>query len=231
MSCFTKKIPTWAGLLIIVAVLALLVVIAIPGFHHPVSIPNEKSAISWMREMVSTEALWKAKDLDRNDIADYWVADVSGMYRIERPGAVAGIPLAELASQVDVARADTKPFMPQGGLYFQNESHAVNLLPTVPTLFEKDSPPRAKAGYLFAALETDENGNAYIPAKDTDGKGMNANNLNKFGFVAYPEVYQLSGVNTLIVNEAGTVWKKDMEGKAVTAFPKDPEKEGWTPYE
>lgn len=211
---------TLIELMIVIAIIAIIAAIAIPGLLRSTMAANEKSAIGTMRDMTSTESLWRAKDLDRNGIPDYWVADVGCMYRIERSGAVAGIPLAELAMQVDVARADGDPFTPAGGVYYPATINvgAVNLLASVGTVFSAASPPRAKAGYLYEALVNDNDGNSFIPAVDDDGQGMNANDINRFGFVAYPEIHNTSGSATFLIDNSGTVFKADLGVQAATPY-------------
>lgn len=88
---------------------------------------------------------------------------------------------------------------------------------------------RAKAGFRYAAIKTDETGAPY----DRGG----GHNPEKYGFCAYPEVYKTKAwyrsANdlaqfTFIINEDNIIWKKDLGGAPATKWPKDPLAEGWT---
>lgn len=45
--------------------------------------------------------------------------------------------------------------------------------------------------------------------------------------VAYPAALRVTGNNTFLIDDEGTIWKKDTSGKPVETWPKSPEKEGW----
>jgi hypothetical protein len=86
----------------------------------------------------------------------------------------------------------------------------------------------AKAGYLYAAMKTDEAGAPY----DRGG----GRNPEKFAFCAYPERYKPrawyrqnvdTATLTFIVNEANIIYRKDTGAAPVTRWPKDPAAEGW----
>src|SRR5262249_39129655 len=102
---------------------------------------NERNASVTLKTLATAEADFRANDRDENHVNDYWVADISGLYRVD-PGAA--IKLIELATATADARpcvpldkADTFPGAPK--------QHASRLIKV-----EKPSP---KAGYWFAAIE------------------------------------------------------------------------------
>lgn len=82
--------------------------------------------------------------------------------------------------------------------------------------------PRPYRGYLFRALDVDEEGNRY--RQDTLGKpGVKPErNYSKFAFCAYPAVYGRTGRLTFVINEGNTVFNVDNEGKPILTFPSDP---------
>jgi prepilin-type N-terminal cleavage/methylation domain-containing protein len=192
---------TLIELMIVIAIIAIIAAIAIPSLLKSKISANEKSAISTLRNLVTTEEQWKQGDPDRNGLADYWTADVSGLYRVENPE---GDPIKEIS--FDVARAD---YCPLG-----NGTEG---------LADLDSADRAvsKAGYFYAAfvqmLGSDLN-ETHLP--DGDDPYLNT---NKFAFQAFPEVYDTTGRNAFIVCQEGrTIWRRDAllnpEGDAFGPF-------------
>ena len=90
--------------------------------------------------------------------------------------------------------------------------------------------PLPKAGYLFIAMDLDENGVAY--AQDTQGLSSRGSrhNFSKFGFCAYPADYPRSGKWTFTINEGNTIFKSDTRGKPVMSWPADPSCRCSTPH-
>jgi len=142
---------------------------------------NECNAISTLIKMVEYEEKWKQEDYDKNEKPDYWTYDVSCLYRLNK------------VTLLDIAKADYKP-APDG--LFGN-------LPIIENWsgVSLDS----KAGYCFQAMLLDEDGNPYN--QNTVGTNkIKATNSNKFGFVAWPKVYGVSGLRTFIVNQSGIIY-------------------------
>ncbi|HXX92898.1 MAG TPA: DUF2950 family protein, partial [Planctomycetota bacterium] len=121
--------------------------------------------------------------------------------------------------EVSVATADARACVPldkAGRLAGVAKEHASKLVAA--------GPPAPKAGYWFSVVEKyqDEKGTA---VKYDEGNGRN---LSRFGFYAYPDAYGKSGKMTFMLNEENVIWRKDLAGKMLDAFPSDPEKAGWT---
>lgn len=167
---------------------------------------NEHSAIGGMMILREMSEIFKNEDSDRNGLPDYWVADVSGLYRVLN---VAGNEIRKI--DTPVALADARPIAPI--------AHYVGT-PLAVT-------PTPKAGYFFRAMERDENGTPYAKEKMGDGKTV-ALNRDKFAFCAYPATYLQTGRYTFIVNEKGTVWRKDLSGLPLLQWPdEDPARDEW----
>jgi uncharacterized coiled-coil protein SlyX len=159
---------------------------------------NERNAAATIKTIAAAEADFRANDRDVNHVNDFWVGDVSGLYRYR----VAGQEL-KLIEQV-LAAADASPLKLPELSPLQNEK------------------PIPKAGYLYTVLAKGvEDGNA---VRYHSG-GFRHNYM--FGFAAFPAAYPASGRSTFIINEHNHVWKKDLGGKFPEVFPADPGKDGW----
>jgi len=173
---------------------------------------NERAAWVALKPMSTAQADFRANDRDGNKVPDFWVADVSGLYRIDT-----GVPLKLI--ERSAATADAKPCVPldkEGKFPGAAGEHASKLIG-----LEKPSP---KAGYWFAAVENYEDGKG-APARYDAGNGRNP---SRFGICAYPAEHGKTGRLSFIINEMNTVWKKDTGGKPVDVFPADPGRSGWT---
>ena len=84
--------------------------------------------------------------------------------------------------------------------------------------------PKPKAGYLFRAVKHYREGGAVKRYGVDEAKSRNG---GKFGFVAYPAEYGVTGRSTFLVGEENTIWRKDTMGEPVTVMPENPGKEGW----
>jgi hypothetical protein len=93
--------------------------------------------------------------------------------------------------------------------------------------YKKGAGPQAYHGYYFRPL-TGQSSNAKGGAQDYVVKG---HMIGGFGAIAYPAIYGSSGVMTLMVNQDGVVYQKDLgpdtakKAPAITRFDPGP---GWT---
>lgn len=173
---------------------------------------NERNGAVTLKTFAAAQADFRSNDRDNNRVNDFWVADVSGLYRIVAGGS---IRLIEQAA----AEADARPCVPldkAGPLPGAAQEHATKLVAI--------GKSAAKAGYWFVAVEKyeDEKGAA---VKYNDGNGRNP---SMFGVCSYPAEYGKTGKLTFILNEENTIWKKDTGGKPPDVFPADPRKAGWS---
>ena len=166
---------------------------------------RETKAVQTLRQLVKAEKIWKQNDYDRNGINDYWTYDVSCFYRLHYKDDTSLLP-------VEIARADARkaPFD----------------FPTEIELMEEYSwSSGGYYGYLFQSMMTDENGIPYNQNPVGTNKTL-ATNTHKFAFMAYPDAYAISGINTFIINEKGTIYANDTgsdANKIILTWPgKDP---------
>ncbi|MFH1227763.1 MAG: DUF2950 family protein [Planctomycetota bacterium] len=150
--------------------------------------------------LASQEAIWRQTDADGNGIKDYWTLDVSCLhrfYRCDGKTKVGFIDISFARSDVDAySRNNPSPFAigNWNGLDIQ-------YWPTLSVTYTTT----AKSGYYYRAMLLDENGEPYNQ-NPVGKKGIKACNSTKFAFVAYPSSYGISGVDTFIVNEGGTIY-------------------------
>jgi hypothetical protein len=165
---------------------------------------SDRNAAGTLRTICYAQADFRANDRDGNGIQDYWVADVSGLYTLlDR----AGQPIGLIERSASDADSDPRPNW-EG------------------TATGPQGPLTPKAGYTFRALRYHEDEQGLRSPYDL-GKGRNP---LKFGFVAEP-IPGLTGVPpTLIVNEGGTIYQKDLRGARMEVFPRNPESQGWTDF-
>lgn len=199
---------TLIELMIVIAIIAVIAAIAIPNLLTGRISANENSAVAALRLFTNAESLWAQQDPDGNALKDYWTYDVSTMHRMFRADnttKVAFIP-------IDLARADFAPadlnggVLPFGGLQIE----VWTLVSTGP-----------KSGYRFQAMSLDAPGGNTYKVNTVGTNAIPACNNNRYGFMAAPEVYGQSGVNSLIVNEAGMVFAND------TGLTTDPAIDPW----
>ena len=204
-----KSGTSWLAWTFLAIILGFMTLVLLPSILRPRrgGWANETAAIGTLRTILSTESAWRQNDMDGDGIADFWVADVWGLYACADG---AGNPTK--AVDIAVGKSDVSPlnFSPPGPRPF----HAVAPPPA----------PVAKSGYLVEALQFDEDGRPF--AQDLNGDGKACENPARFGFRVTPEVYGTTGVNTYIVNEEGVIYGRDLGWSAVgtpAAWPgKDP---------
>jgi hypothetical protein len=159
---------------------------------------NEHAAVASLKALVAAEAEFKKNDRDGNGLHDFWVGDVSSLYRFMHNNKEIRLIDKSLAD------ADAAP------LKLQSLS---------PLKLEK---PLPRAGYLFVVLAKYSENDKTEPFHSGGFR-----NEHKFAFAAYPSEYGKSGRATFVVGESGTVWKKNLEGKPPEAFSESPWKEDW----
>lgn len=177
---------------------------------------NERNASVALMEIGTAQAQFRAQDPDGDGVANFWVADISGLHRIRgKDGKAANL------IEDKTARADARPALAV------NEDGKPANADSVQFLRAGASEPRA--GYLFVAI---------VDYETADGKSMpyagkGGRHETKYGVCAYPSEYGKTGKMTFIKNEAPRpfMWRKDTGGRPPTVYPADPRKEGWQPYE
>lgn len=161
---------------------------------------NSRNARSTLMTLASAQADFRAHDRDGDGRRDYWRDDVSGLYALVRPGEVEMIGLIEISA----AGADLRP-MPG------RDPGTTGPCLIDQSLYVVQAP---KAGYWFAALAFEDEGEARDP--------------KRFAFCAFPDSLP-AGKKIYAVTQEGVVWTRPARwGRDVPArFPLDPASKGW----
>ncbi|MBI3099872.1 MAG: hypothetical protein HYY93_16800 [Planctomycetes bacterium] len=172
-------------------VLALLARVRCPLWGSPIA-RNETHACAMLKCLVSTESTWRQTDSDGNGVLDYWTLDVAAFYGMKDKQGTR----LEFIDRMQ-ADADLRPETRYEG---------------------QPRTPRAWDGYLYRAMEFDEAGRPYaaVPldlpaglARPDESVRLRACHSTKYGFCAVPEVYDVTGIRTIIVNEEGVMYGVD----------------------
>jgi hypothetical protein len=153
-----------------------------------------------LKKVLSAQADFRANDRDGNKMQDFWVADVSMLYRTvsELKNPIRLIPEA-------VAAADAAPVR-------ESPETAPAVAPA----------PVAYHGYFFKALKGWKEAGK-TSAYDAGG----GRNPSRFGVVAYPAEYA-AGRLTYVANENNILFGADLGGKLLDGFPSNDElKKDW----
>lgn len=195
---------TLLEIMIVVGILAILLAITVPSFLRSRSVANETAAAAELRNLVTTEGTWRQSDADHNDIADYWTADLSGMYRCEARPAGSG----SYTAMIDAAFAAADDNKESGGAAVGGAAVPGTGIPTANLLSYVRLASRS--GYFYRALTNDLSSvPAAVYRTDPDGNGQPFTNTARFAFQARPDLYGTTGTNIFIVNEAGITYQKD----------------------
>ena len=170
---------------------------------------NEWDGSGALKQLASHEATWQKNDEDGNGIKDYYTYDVAGLrYHVNLDGTK--------LQYIDKRFADADPSV-------ANWDSTVKPFPYL--------------GYYFIALKKDGDGNNYnqnLAARSTGpiiAGETKIGNSTKYGFCAYPAEYDKTGIFTLIANQTGIRYYKDLGGKPIEQWPvkegEDPAIAGW----
>jgi hypothetical protein len=171
---------------------------------------NARNASTSLKTLVSAEDDFRSNDRDWNRVNDYWVADVSGLYRILW-SKDDGMKLIERS----VALADGRPALP-----LENEGALPVDSKTKFMAMEKGAP---KAGYCYVAIPKYEGPDGGTATYD-EGNGRNR---SRYAFCAYPVEYEKMGQWTFVVDENKAIYRKRTEGKPLEVWPTGLKKAGW----
>lgn len=208
---------TLIELMIVIAIIAIVAAIGLPGLLRARIAANERSASTSLKAVVTAEEVIKGNDTDRNGIADYWTGDLSGLYAI---GNLSSMKPTAALSDLGMVYADVFRYEDAGGTFFGLDFDGDGVPDTAYGPAFVTSPLRApKSGYWYNALLNDEMGNAL--AVDTDGQGP-CHNFGEYGFAAIPASWDSTGNYCFIVNQVGTVLRRDFGPTTVSPVPAAP---------
>jgi Leucine-rich repeat (LRR) protein len=154
------------------------------------------------------EEEFRKNDADGNGVKDYWVADVSGLYRLQGSSSD---PIGLI--DAGIASIDAAP-LPKAtkGCVDQERPSPNSAYETFPYKLQMIS--RGSSGKEIATV--------------TDGSGPKWFNENQFALCGYPREYPRLGRNTYLIDESGQLWMKDTQGKPVERRPADYDADGWS---
>jgi prepilin-type N-terminal cleavage/methylation domain-containing protein len=186
--------------LIVMVVIAIVAAIAIPGLISSQRSSYERNSSTSLRTICVAEADFKANDRDANKVADYWTADVKGLYTLTsltttgNGGGTTDPPLRLI--DLSIAAADAESLTAAAG----GENMDVTQFGVA----------GHKGGYWYAALSTDNNhtGPESLYKQDTGGilAMGSVHNINKYAFISFPESPSF-GKYVFIVNENAAVYR------------------------
>ena len=180
-------------------------VFRLPGASGVIGTSSNEQAYFHLRDILRAETEYRERDLDGNKIEDWWVADVSGLSRL----LIGGAPIGRLSGY----------FVQMDGAPLDHGNGRIQLETTV-----RD----AKMVFPLRIRVISESADGTRYAQDLDGDGNAFESTRGFAFCCYPSKYGDQGaVETLIIDQTGVVWRKDLGGAAIDRWPADPEKEGW----
>ncbi|MEK7866509.1 MAG: DUF2950 family protein [Planctomycetota bacterium] len=199
---------TLVELMLVVAIIAIVAAIAVPSLFRSRVAANEVSCQATMKQLVTTEQVWRQTDSDRNGVQDFWTNDVAGFY-----GYRDAVGMSLKMVDINLATSD-----PAGW-------------PTYTAApFSLPGSVSSKTGFYHSVMTTNEAGLPY--QLDPDGDGF-MTHPTRFAFCGYPAQYPTSGVRQYIVNEEGVVFAQELGVvPPTTTWPAtDPTTLGWLAVE
>lgn len=139
-----RKGFTLIELMIVIAIIAIIAAFAIPNLLKARMAANETGAIAGLDAIVKAEETFRKGNYDQDNVPNYWVNDVRGLYALpEVPNSTT--PLNAIGQDLAAAdfAPDTNPPVP----------YVVNLTTA------------AKSGYYYVVMLNDENGTPYTDLK------------------------------------------------------------------
>jgi type IV pilus assembly protein PilA len=196
---------TLIELMIVVAIIAIIAAIAIPGLLSSQRASNERSASTSLKTLASAEADFRSNDRDGNHVNDFWTANVSGLYTMTNSSITGNSnssldPVIKLI-ELSVASADADGTVESAG----GENAPLSLVAVA----------SSKSGYWYQALTNDGavTGSESTYRQDTGGSptmGL-VHNYWKFGFTTWPDSLS-SGKYVFVIDENNTIFRSALTG-------------------
>lgn len=201
---------TLIELMIVIAIIAIIVAIAIPGLVRVRISSNERSASTSLKALLAAEENFKGNDLDRNGANDYWTGDLAGLFCITIEATQR--PIAAISDQ-GMAYADTYRYDDAGGTFQGLDYDGDGVPDTTYNPLVLGGARSPKSGYFYQAMLLDELGNTYFI--DTDGQGL-CHNYGQFAFCSIPSSWDNTGQYIFIINQVGSAFRRDFGLATVT---------------
>ena len=189
-------------LIIIILLVAILAVFAVDGINSANIAHNERSASATLKGFVTAQTNFHGADCDGNGKKDYYIGDVSGLYRMCTPAVSAATVEPIKLIEISVAQADGRP------IQTLTTSGDVVMGAITRTFRSMQSGFSPKEYYVFQVVEEYEATGAVA----TSYNEADQRHTERFGFITYPNVYGRGGKKIFIVNESGSVFAKDPNG-------------------
>jgi prepilin-type N-terminal cleavage/methylation domain-containing protein len=195
-----KRAFTLIELMIVVAIVATLAAIAIPGLLAAQRAANERNASASLRTLLTAQADFRSNDRDGNRVQDFWSGDIFAFYGL--------VPMTGPAFSGDVTDAEgcIKLIEPSlAGADMDSDLDAYDNV-TIDASIGSGSP---KAGYLFRAFDDAQTAAGPVSlGSDTDGAQyyVDVHDFGRYAYLAAP-TSRFVGEHLFIVNEDHTIWK------------------------
>ena len=185
----------------LVAFIAIIAAIAIPGLLASQRASNERNAAASLKTICVADVDFRSNDRDANKINDFWTGDVAGLYCMTAADVKGNRDEMMKLIEISVAGADFAP-LPDGAAGGEYAS------------IDRVTPRAPKAGYHFAALQLNTEGKPYH-----DGS---LRNPVEFGFCAFPQA-KAAGRSVFIISEGNTIFRRQADLSPLRQWPTDDE--------
>jgi prepilin-type N-terminal cleavage/methylation domain-containing protein len=205
---------TLLELIIVIAMIAVISSIAIPGLVSAQRAANERNASTSLKTIVTANHDFRANDRDGNRLVDFWTGDLAGLCLIVPQSGSSAPPALTYGAAirlVDLSMAGADGEFGGGGLRYSTAMHVP--IAAAVTAF------RPKAGFWYARLINEVSAGGTIPYQvDTDGASNTlwgaCHNNDRFGYVAFPGTLSAGRVAFIVSNEA-IVYKTNLPSSFV----------------
>lgn len=162
---------------------------------------NERDAIKSVEWLYLSQVNFKAKDIDANGKADYWLADLRGLSCMKTRAT--GRPAADITDPKLAAADGSAPAPKYSTDAVEYDASLVTKSPNIPT---------PNDGYIFFPIPLDAAGKPHAPEAS-------------FALGAVPADYGVTGTLTVITSHTGHLFTRDTRGRAPDRFPTEDELE------
>jgi len=204
---------TLIELMIVIAIIAILAAIAIPGLLAAQRASNERSASASLKTLATAQADMRGHDRDGNLVNDYWTGDIWALY------GMVPITAGNTTFSPDTTDASTVLKLIEPSVAGADGASQSTLYGNV-TFASTVVIGSAKAGYIYRAFASEDTGSGAVTlANDTDGPDFydSVHDRNRYAFMAFPESLN-AGKMLYIINADNTIWRYQLPSGYVATF-------------